>query len=397
MLTISQNRIKIIYSFLFLAVLAIYALDNIFIRSLVGTSLFIYVLKPLFWCGIAVMIFLLPAQRYKSKLRFGNFINSWSFIFAVVYLCVQILAGLVDGLGKSPYDHSLSGIGLNIFSVGAILVGREFFRSYIIHTLTKKENYKVFLSVSLFMTVLAFPIEKYLDLQGYQSIVKFIAQYLLPEFSKNFLATYLVFLRGPVSSLIFLGTVETFNWMSPILPNLQWITAASVGILTPVFMFTAMQNMYEVESKQCRKEDLKKEGLASFLVTILISVGIVWFAVGVFPIYPSVVVTGSMEPMIYPGDVILVKKTKDLKEIETGDVIQFKRDRIMISHRITEIITTDGVPNYRTRGDNNNADDSQLVKPEQIKGEVIKVVPKIGWPTMLIKSGKAIPLDEIEF
>ncbi|WP_419823899.1 signal peptidase I [Anoxybacterium hadale] len=397
MLTMSKSRIKIIYLFLFVGVLTIYALDNIVIRSLVGTSLFIYVLKPLFWSGIALMIFLLPAQRYKSKLRVGHFINSWSFIFAVVYICVQFLAGLVDGLGKSPYDHSLYGIAINIFSIGATLVGREFFRSYIIHSLTKRENYRVFLSVSLFMTLLAFPVEKYLDLQGSESIVKFLAQYFLPEFSKNFLTTYLVFLRGPISSLIFLGTLETFNWMSPILPNLQWITAASVGILTPVFMFTAMQNMYEIESKQCRKEDLKKEGLASFLITILISVGIVWFAVGVFPIYPSVVVTGSMEPMIYPGDVILVKKTRDIKEIEIGDVIHFKRDRIMISHRITEIITKDGIPSYRTKGDNNNSEDIQLVKPEQIKGEIIKVVPKIGWPTMLIKSGKEIPLDEIVF
>jgi signal peptidase len=303
----------------------------------------------------------------------------------------------VDGLGKSPYDHSLLGVAINIFSVGAVLIGREFFRSYIVNILAKDENYIVFLTVSLLMTLLAFPAQKYLELQDYESIVKFIAQFFLPEFSKNFLATYLVFLGGPVSSLIFLGTLETFNWLSPILPDLQWITAASVGILTPAFMFTTMQGMFQVESKQRRMSDMKKEGLASFIVTILLSVGIVWFAVGVFPVFPSVVVTGSMEPMIYPGDVILIKKSTDIKEIQVGDVIYFKRDDIMISHRITEIIEKDGVPKYRTKGDNNNTADIQLVNPEQIKGEVIKVVPNVGWPTLLIKSSKDVPLDEIEF
>lgn len=395
MLQAEKNRINTLY--LLMAVLGIYALDNAFISSLVGNSLFIYVLKPLLWCGIALAFYLLPALRYKSKLRTRNFINSWSFIFAFVFICVQILAGLVDGLGKSPYDHSVFGILLNIFSVGAILVGRESFRSYIVNILTKEENFRVFLTVSLLMTVLAFPVQKYLDLQGYESIVKFFAQFFLPEFSKNFLATYLVFLSGPVSSLIFLGTLESFNWLSPILPDLQWITAASVGILTPIFMFTTMQSMFDVVSKQRHERDVKKEGLASFIITILLSVGIVWFAVGVFPVYPSVVVTGSMEPMIYPGDVILVKKTTDIKEVQIGDVILFERDQIRISHRITEIITKDGVPNYRTRGDNNNVEDSQLVSPEQIRGEIIKVVPKIGWPTMLIKSSNDTPFDEIDF
>ena len=395
MLQAEKNRIKILI--LLTSVLVIYALDNTFISSSVGNSLFIYGLKPLLWCGIVLAVFFQPALRYKSKLRSGHFVNSWSFIFAVVFICVQILAGLVDGLGKSPYDHTVLGVALNIFSVGAVLAGREFFRSYVVNILTKEENFRVFLSVSLLMTVLAFPVQKYFDLQGYEIIVKFFAQFFLPEFSKNFLATYLVFLRGPVSSLIFLGTLEAFNWLSPILPDLQWITAASVGILTPVFIFTTMQSMFEVESKRCRKRDIKKEGLASFIVTTLLSVSIVWFAVGVFPVYPSVIVTGSMEPMIYPGDVILVKKINDIKQVQIGDVIQFERDHVRISHRIIKIVTKDGVPNYVTRGDNNNAEDSQLVSPEQIRGEVIEVVPKIGWPTMLIKSDKDIPLDEIVF
>lgn len=395
MLQTEKNRIKIL--FLLVSVLGIYALENTFICSLIGNSLFLYGLKPLLWCGVALALFTMPVLRYKSKLRTRNFINSWSFIFAVIFICVQVLAGLVDGLGKSPYDHSVLGIALNIFSVGTVLVGREFFRSYVISSLTKDDNYIIFLAVSLLMTALAFPVQKYLDLQGYESIVKFFAQFFLPEFSKNFLATYLVFLGGPFTSLIFLGTLETFNWMSPILPDLQWITAASVGILTPAFMFTTMQSMFEVESKQRHRSDVKKEGLASFIITILVSVGIVWFAVGVFPVYPSVVVTGSMEPMIYPGDVILVKKTTDIKEIQIGDVIYFKRGDIMISHRITEIIPKDGVPNYRTKGDNNNAADIQLVNPEQIRGEIIKVVPNIGWPTVLIKSRKDISLDEIVY
>lgn len=382
---------------LLLSVLGIYSLENQLITSLVGNFTFGNILKPLLWCGIALVIFTMPALRYKSKLRTRNFINSWSLIFAVVFLCVQFLAGFVDGLGKSPYDHSFFGITLNIFSTGGVLVGREFFRSYIVGNLTKKEDFRAFLGISLLMTFLSFPMQKYMKFEDYQSIVEFSAQYFLPEFSVNFLATYLVFMGGPVPALIFFGIPKAFYLLSPILPNLQWITAALVGVLTPVFLFTIIQGMFEVESKQRRKSEVQKEGHASWIITTLVSVIFVWFAVGVFPVYPSVIVTGSMEPTVYPGDVILINKIKDIEEVQIGDVIQFERDHILISHRVIEIITKDGVTSYRTRGDNNSVEDSQLVSPEQIRGEIVRVVPKIGWPSLLIKSRNGVPLDEVEF
>ncbi|MDF2655345.1 MAG: peptidase signal peptidase [Bacillota bacterium] len=382
---------------LLLTALGIYSLENHYVTKLIGSFNFVYVVKPFLWCGLALAIYLMPVLRYKSKLRTRNFINSWSFIFAVVYFSVQFLAGLVDGFGKSPYEHSPVGIVINLVTVGAVLIGREFFRSYFVHSMTKAENYKVLLTISLLFTILAFPMKKYMDLQGYESIVKFTAQFFLPEFSENVMATYLVFLGGPIASLTFLGTLEAVNLLSPILPDLQWITAALVGILTPVFLFTVMQSMFEVESKQRRNSDVQKEGHLSWIMTTLAAVGIVWFAVGVFPVYPSVIATGSMEPMIHPGDVILVRKITDIKEVQVGDVIQFQRDDIRISHRIISIITKDGVPSFQTRGDNNSAIDSELVSPEQLRGEVINVVPHIGWPTLLMKSDKDIPLDEIEF
>jgi len=130
------------------------------------------------------------------------------------------------------------------------------------------------------------------------------------------------------------------------------------------------------------------------MITSIVSIGIIWFSVGVFPIYPSVIATGSMEPMIKPGDVILIKKTDDVK---LNDVVQFKRDDILIAHRIIDIVEDDKGKSYRTKGDNNSAPDFELVKGEQIKGKVVKVVPKIGWPTLLVKSKKDVPLEKVEF
>ena len=65
-----------------------------------------------------------------------------------------------------------------------------------------------------------------------------------------------------------------------------------------------------------------------------------------------------MEPMIKPGDVILVDKATSIEEIyslKEGDVIQFSRDAILISHRIVEIGEEEGVKVFLTKGDNNSS------------------------------------------
>ena len=136
-------------------------------------------------------------------------------------------------------------------------------------------------------------------------------------------------------------------------------------------------------------------------MTAIISIALIWFVVGVFPIVPSVIVTGSMQPLIYPGDIVLLEKVtseEQIRSLESGDIIQFKRDEVLITHRIIEVID-DGLGNltYRTKGDNNSAEDSRLVDPNDVKGILVKVVPKVGCPTLLIKGRTQVDYDEIEF
>ena len=375
---------------------SIYLLDNPTISALFGSQIFRTIIKPALWLGLVGIIWSFHKVRPKSKLRHREFLNWWAFIFAVIFIVISVTTGLfLDGLGKSPYDQSLQGIIINIWVVFSALFGRELIRSYLINNLAAKENYLIFILIALLMTASAIPLNKFLGLAGYEESVKFIAQFFAPEFSKNFFATYIAFLGGPIPAIIYMGTLQAFHWLSPILPNLKWITTALIGVLVPVFSLSIVQNMYLTEARLLKKSQVDNEGPLGWILTSLISIAIVWFAVGVFSIYPSVVATGSMEPMIKPGDVILVKKAatiEDINKLKEGDVIQFQRDSILISHRIIEIVQEDKkLQSYRTKGDNNTGADIDMLQPEQIKGEVVNVIPKIGWPTLLIKSDKESP------
>lgn len=382
-------------SFLLMStMICLYLLQNSSISSIINRGIFSYIVMPLLWLTLAFLVWSLPKVHSKGLLRLKSSFKLWSFNFAIVYILISAIAGFIDGFGKSPYSHSFKGVIMNIFLITSVLLGRELIRNYIINSLTDNENYLVFLITALFMTITNISLNSFTTLKGYAKIVEFTARYFAPEFCRNLLANYLVFLGGPASSIIYIGVIEAVHWLSPILPNLKWITQALVGVLCPIFSLMFLQNMYISASKKGRKREGEKENLISWMITSVVSIGIIWFSVGVFPIYPSVIATGSMEPMIKPGDVILIKKTDNVK---LNDVIQFKRDDILIAHRIIDIVEDDKGKSYRTKGDNNSASDFDLVNGEQIKGKVVKVVPKIGWPTFLIKSKRDVPLEKVEF
>ncbi len=96
-----------------------------------------------------------------------------------------------------------------------------------------------------------------------------------------------------------------------------------------------------------------------------------------------VVISGSMKPNIEIGDVVIVKKEKELKE---GDIISYRKGKSVITHRITSITEENGEKVYRTKGDNNNAEDSEKITEEIIEGKVTKIIPKIGNITFILKN-----------
>ena len=91
-----------------------------------------------------------------------------------------------------------------------------------------------------------------------------------------------------------------------------------------------------------------------------------------------VVLTGSMKPEINPNDIIIIKKIEEDK-LKEGDIITFNLGGAStVTHRIIEITEQEGKKLYRTKGDNNNTQDADLVKYENIQGILLFKISKIG-------------------
>ena len=91
-----------------------------------------------------------------------------------------------------------------------------------------------------------------------------------------------------------------------------------------------------------------------------------------------------MEPSIHFGDVILVKKCKENK-LNIGDIITFKNNNEVITHRILEIEKNEGKETlYITKGDNNNTEDIGKVTFSSIIGKSVLIIPYLGKIIMAI-------------
>lgn len=77
---------------------------------------------------------------------------------------------------------------------------------------------------------------------------------------------------------------------------------------------------------------------------------------------PFIVLSGSMETQISAGDIVVVKEI-DTQNLKKGDIIAFKEDDVVITHRIDEVEEKDGQVQYITKGDNNKAQDISSVLP----------------------------------
>lgn len=344
----------------------------------------------------------LPSVHSFNKLKHRASVKAWAFNCGVAWVVINLFTGVLEGFGRSPYDHSIKGILINTFVIGTALVGQEYVRNILIHTFGRRHMNKAIVGVTLLITTANIDWLKVIQLKTLKEFTIFCAQQGLPTLGHNLLATYLSAYGGMGSSSIYLGIVEAFEWVLPILPNTSWLTKGVIGIGVPVVCLSVLVQSYMILTKGVKPYKKEQEPIWKWIPSTLISIAFIWFVVGVFPIYPSAIVTGSMEPMIKPGDVVLIKKIQteeDLESLKVGDVIAFKRDLITINHRILEIIDEEqtGLKLYQTKGDNNSAIDGELVKMEDVKGIIIKVVPKIGWPTLLLRSRDTRTMEQVEF
>jgi signal peptidase len=95
------------------------------------------------------------------------------------------------------------------------------------------------------------------------------------------------------------------------------------------------------------------------------------------PFLSFVVQSGSMEPSIMTGDIIVIAPQSEYRQ---NEAITFRgaQDRV-ITHRIKEVIGSKTDPSFITKGDANQETDVEVVPLDRVLGKVTMNLPKLGY------------------
>lgn len=114
----------------------------------------------------------------------------------------------------------------------------------------------------------------------------------------------------------------------------------------------------------------------------------------------NVVVSGSMEPAFYRGDIVAIQKADffgihefNPEDVAVGDVVVYDAEWYdqPVIHRVINITEINGTTMYMIKGDNNDSPDPYYVTADQINERVITVgdslfvIPKVGYLSLWLR------------
>jgi signal peptidase len=125
------------------------------------------------------------------------------------------------------------------------------------------------------------------------------------------------------------------------------------------------------------------------ILAVILAVLIFWYGLrfAFRTEYPILAVaSGSMEPVLYAGDLIFVEGVQNVSDIHAapkdadppGDILVYQGPTELIVHRAVEkTLNTDGTYSFKTWGDNNPAPDATNVDESNIVGRYVGF--KVPW------------------
>lgn len=345
-------------------------------------TVYIYILNPAFWIGLAIFLnFSIPKvyERKRLKKEIVSYILIASFSFIIIYM----ISGLFVTFGKNPYSTTLKGYMINLWISYSIIVAKEYIRYLLINNVYDKDKTFIAILISSVYVVLDLGINRFISSEHISTlmIIKLISQVLLPSIAKNTLFSYIAMYSDFYPAIIYEFITNTYMWISPILPNSPWIITVVIEAIIPIIVYSYIRYTKirsDLFKSRQRLINSDPRGLIPIVGVVVLAT---WFALGIFPVLPVAIASASMEPEIYIGDVAIIKKATP-NDIEVGDVIQYQMEGYTVVHRVIQKKQSGGNVTFITKGDNNNSPDFNPVREEQLIGKVIYKIKYIGYPAI---------------
>ena len=318
----------------------------------------------------------------KDKQRFVKDIILDVIIFLIIFLLLYYLSGILIGFYKADNYYTLYGLKTFILPIICYILLREYLRY---NMMRKREGSKLLSIITIIFFI-------FLDLTtsiyygsfetNYDAFV-FVSLNILPAISSNIIFSYITTKVGYRPIIIYALVINLYPYLIPIVPNPSQYLVSLVDLLVPIFLGYTVYKFFKAHEKNekpvSNDKNRKKQFITLIPLTILV-VTLVYFTSGYFRMWAIVIASGSMQPEIYKGDIVIVDKKVNYDKLKKGQVIAYETGGVVIVHRLTNKATVDGTNYYVTKGDANKEEDNIIITNDMIVGVVNFKIPYLGLP-----------------
>lgn len=358
-------------------------------------AIYLYIINPLFWITLAVFLKIAIGKSYqKSKIK--KEVIQYILIAVIIYILTYMISGLFITFGNNPYFTTVKGFLINLWMFGTVIISKEYIRYRLINNVYENDKKEIAILVSLIYIIIEIELNKYINTKiTLLFALKDICQNLIPLIAKNVLYSYISMKSDWKPASIYELFTKLYLWLSPILPNAPWIMVAIIETTIPTILFFYIRYANSKNSEIKSRQEIENVNPKNSIPLVVLVILAIWFTIGVFPVKPIAVASGSMEKELYVGDVVIVKKC-NANDIVNGDIIQYQMKGYTVIHRVIEKKQKNGEYYFTTKGDNNPSEDKESVKEDQVLGKVIFKVKYLGYPAIwlnIIQSNEQVEVD----
>ena len=358
-------------------------------------AIYLYIINPLFWITLAVFLKIAIGKSYQ-KSRIKKEVIQYILIAVIVYILTYMISGLFITFGNNPYFTTVKGFLINLWMFGTVIISKEYIRYRLINNVYENDKKEIAILVSLIYIIIEIGLNKYINTKiTLLFALKDICQNLIPLIAKNVLYSYISMKSDWKPASIYELFTKLYLWLSPILPNAPWIIVAIIETTIPTILFFYIRYANSKNSEIKSRQEIENVNPKNSIPLVVLVILVIWFTIGVFPVKPIAVASGSMEKELYIGDVVIVKKC-NANDIVNGDIIQYQMKGYTVIHRVIEKKQKNGEYYFTTKGDNNPSEDKESVKEDQVLGKVIFKVKYLGYPSIwlnIIQSNEQVEVD----
>jgi len=371
---------KLAFQIVFEVLLFCLLFFNVFISKRLDGMIIVYLL--------VFLILLNTIIRYKRPLR--NKVKYTNYIvigLSVIVLGIMYLIGLFTGFNNTYSLLSQSSIGISkwLIVIGTVFI-TEIIRYYL--SLVDIRNNKKRLLVEGIMLLNFILIDIWIAprtyfLKNYHQVCEFFCLFLVQSISKNLFLNHLSKKSGYVPCLWYRTIIDLYIYLIPIEPIINRFLKAITLLVFPYILYTLIVDITEkkkIELARPHKSKLLLNVIELSVIVIIVGLVSCEFKYGMLAVGSE-----SMTGAINKGDAIIYEKYKKNDALKEGEVIVFKKNNIIIIHRVVEIYELDNNERiYQTKGDANKDKDDWLVRQEEILGKVDLRLMWIAWPSVLL-------------